>query len=329
MTALSPRAPPPAAQFVGLGAGILAVSTASLFIRYAQAAGAPSLVIAAYRLTLASLVLLPLVAWRERAALRRLTAREWRLGLASGVCLGVHFGAWISSLAYTSVASSVVLVSTSPLFVAVLAAVVLRERPTGAVLAGLGLTLAGAGVVGLSDACPGNICPPLAAFVRGPAFYGDLLALVGAAAAALYYSLGRVLRPSLPLLVYIFMTYGMAALVLAGTVLGAGLPLTGYPAEAYLWFGLLALVPQLIGHSAFNWALRFLPVTYISVMALGEPVAAIALGALFLGDVPSTLKLIGGALILVGLGVASRRAAGAVRGTDREAGLPVTQAGEP
>ncbi len=306
------------AQFVGLGVGILAVSTASLFIRYAQAAGVPSLVIAAYRLTMASLVLLPLVVWRERAALRRLTAREWRLALASGVCLGVHFGAWISSLAYTSVASSVVLVSTSPLFVAVLAVVFLRERLAGTVLAGLGLTLAGAVVVGLSDACPASGCPPLADFVRGPAFYGDVLALVGAAAAAVYYSLGRALRPRLPLLVYVFITYGTAAAVLAGAVLAAGLPLTGYPTTAYLWLVLLALVPQLIGHSAFNWALRFLPATYISVMALGEPVAAIALGAVFLGDVPSATKLMGSALILIGLGVASLRAPAAASTAPRE-----------
>ena len=120
----------PNAPLLGLGIGILAASTAALLIRFALADGVPSLVIAAYRLVLASLVLLPLVAWRERAVLRRLTAREWGLALASGVCLGLHFGAWISSLAYTSVASSVVLVSTSPLFVAVIAAAFLHERLT-------------------------------------------------------------------------------------------------------------------------------------------------------------------------------------------------------
>jgi drug/metabolite transporter (DMT)-like permease len=290
-----------------LGIGILAVSTASLFIRFAQSEGVPSLVIAAYRLVIASLVLLPLLVLRERAALRGLTPRQWRLALASGACLGVHFAAWISSLAYTSVASSVVLVSTSPLFVAVLAAVFLRERLTGAVLAGLALTLSGATVVGLSDACPAAGCAPLADMVRGQAFFGDVLALVGAAAGAVYYSLGRALRPRLPLLVYISVTYGTAAALLAAAVLAARLPVTGYPPAAYLWFVLLALVPQLVGHSAFNWALRYLPATYISLMALGEPVATIALAAVFLGDVPTPAKLLGSALILAGLGVASRR----------------------
>jgi drug/metabolite transporter (DMT)-like permease len=300
---------PPIAPLLGLGVGILAASTAALFIRFAQADGVPSLVIAALRLVIASLVLLPVVAWRERGTLQRLTRREWRLALASGVCLGVHFGAWITSLALTSVASSVVLVSTSPLFVAILAALFLRERLTGTILLGLAVTLAGAIVVGLSDACQPNGCPPLADLVRGQAFFGDLLALLGAAAGALYFSLGRVLRPKLPLLVYIFVTYGAAALVLAGAVLVAGLPVTGYPPSAYMWFLLLALVPQLVGHSAFNWALRYLPVSYVSVMSLGEPVATIAMVAVLFGDVPSATKLLGCGLILAGLAVASRRAA--------------------
>lgn len=299
---------PRVAPLAGLGVGILAASTAALFIRFAQAEGVPSLVIAAMRLVLASLVLLPLVLWRERSALARLTGREWRLALASGVCLGLHFGAWISSLALTSVASSVVLVSTSPLFVAVLAALFLHEKLTRAILIGLALTLMGAVVVGVSDACQAG-CPPLADLVRGTAFIGDLLALLGAAAGAIYFSLGRVLRPTLPLLVYIFVTYGSAASVLAGLVLVVGLPLTGYPATAYVWFVLLALVPQLIGHSAFNWALRYLPASYVSLMALGEPVATIAMVAVIFGEVPSAIKLLGCGLILVGLAVASRRPA--------------------
>lgn len=269
----------------------------------------PSLVIAAYRLVLASLVLLPLAAWRERAALNRLTKREWALAQLSGVCLGLHFGAWISSLAFTTVASSVVLVSTSPLFVAIIATVWLRERLSRAVLLGLALTLAGTTVIGLSDACQPGGCPPLADFVRGPAFLGDVLALSGAAAGAMYFSLGRVLRPRLPLLTYIVVTYGTAALVLAGTVAAARLPVTGYSPAAYSWLLLLALGPQLIGHSAVNWSLRFLPVSFVAIMALGEPVATMVLVAILLGEVPSLTKLAGSALILLGLGVAMWRQA--------------------
>jgi drug/metabolite transporter (DMT)-like permease len=215
-------------------------------------------------------------------------------------------------LAYTSVASSVVLVSTNPLFVALLSAVALRERPGRTVLAGLALTLAGAVTVGLADACQPAGCPPWQAWLRGPAFFGDALALLGAIGGAVYFTLGRALRPTLSLTSYIFLTYSTAALGLVGAVILAGLPLAGYSPSAYGWFLLLALVPQLLGHSAFNWALKFLPATYVSLTVLGEPAASTLLAALLLAEPPTPLKLAGGALILAGIVLASRRASGPV-----------------
>jgi drug/metabolite transporter (DMT)-like permease len=294
--------------FIGIGLGILAVSAASLFIRFAQSDGVPSLVIAAYRLSLASLVLAPLALARQRAELRRLTGRQWALVLTSGVFLGAHFAAWITSLAYTSVASSVVLVSSSPLFVALLAAVVLREKLSRWVLAGLGLTLAGAAVVALADVCSPAGCPPWQSFVQGSAFVGDLLALLGALALAVYLIAGRSLRSTVSLTSYIFTAYGTAALVLCGVVAAARLPVTGYTGQAYLWLTLLALVPQLLGHSAFNWALKYLPATFVSVTILGEPVGSILLAVLLLHEVPGATELGGSLLILAGILLASRQA---------------------
>jgi drug/metabolite transporter (DMT)-like permease len=296
------------APYLGIGIGLVAVSTASVLIRYTQAAGVPSLVIAAWRLTLAGLVLLPIVLLTKRAELRALNRRQVGLALVSGAFLGVHFGAWISSLAYTSVASSVVLVSTNPLFVALLAALFLNEKLSRPVLVGLGLTLAGAVAVGLADVCGGPAgCPPLADFVRGPAILGDGLALLGAAAGAIYYSAGRALRRSMSLTSYIFLTYGTAAVTLAAAVAVAGLPVTGYSAGAYGLLALLALVPQLIGHSAFNWALKFLPATYVAVTTLGEPVGSIVLAVVLFGEAPTGFKLAGCALILAGIVIASWR----------------------
>jgi drug/metabolite transporter (DMT)-like permease len=303
----------PSAPYLGIVVGIAAVSTASVFVRFAQQAGAPSLVIAAYRLALASLLLAPVVAWRQRAEVRRLTRRQWGLALLSGAFLGVHFGAWISSLAYTSVANSVVLVSTSPLFVAILAALTLHERPNRLVWAGLALALVGAVVVALSDACAGG-CPPWQTLVGGAGFAGDMLALAGAAAGAVYFTAGRALRPALSLTTYVFLTYSTAAVALAGAVWAAGLPVTGYPPQAYGWFVLLALVPQLVGHSAFNWALRYLPATYVSVTVLGEPAGSIVLAAWLLGESPSAIKLAGSALILAGILTASWRPPAAAQG---------------
>ena len=293
--------------YVGIGVGILAVSAASLFIRYAQAEGVPSLVIAAYRLSLASLVLAPFAIGRHWLELRALNRRQWALVLTSGFFLGAHFAAWITSLAYTSVASSVVLVSSSPLFVALIAALVLRERLSRLVLAGLVLTLAGAAVVGLSDVCSLQGCPPWQAFLQGSAFVGDLLALLGALAFAVYLSAGRVLRASVSLTCYIFAAYATAALVLCAVVWATRLPVTGFTGQAYVWLGLLALVPQLIGHSAFNWALKYLPATYVSVTILAEPLGSSVLAAVLLREVPGIIQLAGSVLILAGILVASRQ----------------------
>lgn len=310
VTSLRPKVP----YYLGLGLGLCAVSTASILIRYAQADGATSLVIAAWRLTLASLVLLPLVMWRHRAELRGLPPRAWGLAALSGVFLGLHFGTWISSLAYTTVASSVVIVSSSPLFVAVISAVTLREWPPRAVRVGMVTALAGIVIIGVADLCTPRGCPALEDLWQGRAFVGNLLALAGAVAAAVYLSIGRALRrghrgqPAMSLIPYIFLTYGTACLTLLATVLILRLPLGGYAPRVWLWFALLALLPQLLGHSSFNWALKYLPATYVSVTALGEPIGSIILAALLLGEIPAPLKLAGGALILAGIFIASRNA---------------------
>ena len=304
LTHTTPRLPP----HLGIGIGILAVSTASIFIRFAQQAGAPSLVIAAYRLTLASLILIPVALWRHRAELRALTRREWLLAATSGVFLGAHFGTWISSLAYTTVASSAVIVNTAPLFVALISAVFLRERPSRAIGIGMVIALIGGMSVGLSDTCSLAGCPPLGEFVRGRAFIGDLLALAGAGAFAIYYVIGGKLRASMSLITYISLTYGSAAVVLMAVMLAARLPATGYAPTTYLWFLLLALIPQLIGHSAFNWALKYLPATFVAVTVLGEPIGSTILALFLLRETPSVLKVLGGALILVGILIASQQA---------------------
>lgn len=300
---------PPVPPLLAIPFGILAVSTASIFIRYAQR-DAPSLVIAAYRLGLASLVLVPMVWRRHRAELRALSRRELGLALLSGIFLAVHFATWITSLEYTTVASSVVLVSTAPLWVALLSPLTIREPLTRPVLIGLAITLVGGVIVGVSDSCAwagsGWACPSLADFVAGRAFFGDLLALAGALAGAGYLLIGRRLRGGVSLGAYVFVVYGLAAVTLLGFTTVARLPLTGYPPRAYLWFVLLALVPQLLGHSTFNWALRYLSAAFVSITLLGEPIGSTILAYFLLDEVPSLLKIIGAILILLGIWVASQ-----------------------
>ena len=308
MTTTSPRRP--ATLTLGLLAGIAAVSTASIFIRFAQNEGAPSIVIAAARLSLAALGLAPFALTRHRAELRGLSRREWLLALLSGTFLALHFASWITSLQYTSVASSVVLVTTTPLWVALFAPVVLREKIGAGTLIGLVLALAGGIVVSLSDACTWSAgrlaCPSLHNFLAGTAFLGDLLALAGAWMAAGYLLVGRKLRAKMSLVPYIFVVYGMAAVVLIAIMFGTRESPLGYRPVVYLWFVMLALVPQLFGHSTFNWALKYLPASFVSVTLLGEPVGSTILAYLILGEAPGWLKVGGGILILAGIWLAAR-----------------------
>jgi drug/metabolite transporter (DMT)-like permease len=301
----APAFPP----IIVLGLGILAASTASLFIRYAQR-DVPSLVIAAYRLSLATLILSPFVLANNRHELGQLKRRHISLMIMAGVFLAFHFAAWITSLEYTTVASSVVLVTTSPLWVALILTTVLKERLPGIAWLGICIALIGSVVVTGGQVCQvqsgGLVCPQLSDFIQGRAFWGDFLALVGAWMAAGYLLVGRKLRAQITLGSYIFIVYGTAALVLLAAALAARLQLTGYPAIDYVWFLALALFPQLLGHSSFNWALRYLSAAYVSVNLLGEPIGSALLALVFLGEKPSFLEIAGGLLILGGIFIVSR-----------------------
>lgn len=293
----------PALFFLAITGGVLAVSTAAIFIRYAQT-DVPSLVIAAVRLTLAALLLAPVALTRHRDELTRLSRHDLGLGLLAGIFLSLHFATWITSLEYTSVASSVVLVSTTPLWVALLSPLVLRESITRMTILGLALALLGGVVVGLSNTCSwqnGLICPPSAEFLQGKTLWGNFLALAGAWMGAGYLLIGRRLRAQTSLIPYIFIVYGMAALALIVLMLASGETPFGYAPISYLWLALLALVPQLLGHSTFNWALRYLPASFVAVTLLGEPIGSTLLAYLILSETPSALEICGGLLILAGI----------------------------
>lgn len=280
--------------YAGIAVGLAAVSTASIFIRFAQA-DVPSLTIAVYRMSLAALILAPIALIRHRKEITCLTRADASLAFLSGLLLGLHFATWISSLAYTSVTASVVLVATSPLFVALLSSAWLRESVTRLTWIGIGLTTLGSIVIGLGDAGEGQ--QPL---------LGDALALAGALAVAGYLAVGRKLRAQLSLVGYIFIVYGIAALGLLATVALTRQPLAGFPPKAYLFLLALAVIPQLIGHSSFNWALRYLPATLVAATTLGEPIGSSALAWVILREPPSGPELLGGALILSGIFIVSQ-----------------------
>lgn len=291
---------------------ILAVSTASIFIRFAQNDGAPSLVIAALRLTFATLMLAPVALTQHRDEIKRFTRSEILLGAGSGVFLAVHFATWISSLEYTSVASSVVFVSTGPLWVALLSPMLLKENLARTALIGLALSIVGGAIIGLSDACVwdgGLSCPALADILQGRAAWGNFLALAGAWSVTGYLIIGRKLRTTggMSLVPYIFLVYGMAAIVLIAIMLVSGNSPFGLAPQTYGWIFLLAAIPQLIGHSTYNWALKYLPAALVAVTTLGEPIGSAILAFFILDETPTLATIIGGLFILTGIYLASRK----------------------
>lgn len=289
--------------------GILAVSTASIFIRFAQRE-ASSVVIAVYRLTLASLILLPIALRGHRTELACLSRRQWLLIILSGVFLGVHFVSWITSLSLTSVATSVVLVTTTPLWVGLFSPLVLRERISKAVAVGLVVALVGGILVGLSESCAltagGLACSTQGGEGGSSAALGSLLALAGAMTAAAYLFVGRTLRPSLSLIGYISTVYGVAAVTLVIMALLSGQPLFGFSPQTYLFFAALAVFPQLLGHSSFNYSLKYLSAAFVSVALLGEPIGSTILAMVVLKEIPTTLEVVGGIIILIGIFIATR-----------------------
>ncbi len=290
-------------------AGVLAVSTASLFIRFAQAE-ASALAIAGYRMTLATVILAPFVFLRYRFELGTL---NWKIGwkvVLSGFFLAVHFASWITSLQFTSVASSVVLVTTTPLWVAIFGSLILKERLSKPIVIGLAVALSGSILVGLSGELPGWFMgqggTPGLFSGSSASLKGNLLALIGAWTAAGYMLFGRSVRPQLSLPVYTFLVYGTSAIILLATITVSGIRVSGFSLPVYIWLLVLAIVPQLIGHSAFNWALRYVPASLVSIALLGEPIGSTILAMIFLRENPALFEVIGGIFILAGIYLSSR-----------------------
>lgn len=283
--------------------GIFAVSMASILIRFARQAGVPALMVAAYRLSIATLVLSPIVLRRHTAELKRLTQRDWLAALASGVFLALHFATWVSSLDYTTVTSSVVLVTTGPIWVALASWLFLREKLSRPIVIGLIVSVAGGIIVGLSDSAGFGLA--------GAQLWGDFLALAGAWFVAGYLLIGRQLRDRMSLIAYIFVVYGSAAVLLIGLGLASGASFmadaAGVPYQpiGLVWLILMALFPQLLGHSSYNYALRFLPTTYVAVVALAEPVGTSILAFFLLNELPPPLTIVGALVILIGIAIAS------------------------
>lgn len=277
-------------------AAVLGISVSGPLARLADA---EPLAIAVWRLTLAlaaiAVMLLGTGTWREWRGLSR---RDLLVATGAGVLLALHFWSWIASLGMTTVAASVLLVNLHPVVIVAGSALWLSERPTRVQAVGIAIALVGAAVIALGDASGG------AAGSR--ALLGDGLALLGAVTVGLYYLAGRSLRQRLTLWPYVGLVYGACLLSLLVFAFLSGTRLWPFAAREWMLFAGIALGPMLLGHTGFNWALRWVPAYVVSLVVLLEPVGAGGLAMVMpsILEVPSFSLLLGGAVVLIGLAVA-------------------------
>jgi drug/metabolite transporter (DMT)-like permease len=270
--------------------GVVAVSFSAIFIRLSDA---PALTIALFRNAFAAAIVVPLALafrWRE---IRNLSRRQVWIAVASGALLAGHFATWIASLSFTTIAASVVLVTSSPILVAAASSRLFGERVGRTAVAGILVGLVGAAIVSGGDL----VLSPRAAG-------GDLLALAGAVTAGGYYVAGRRLRQDVSLLTYVALVYATCALLLWPAALLTGSRLTGFPAKVWWLFVLMALVPQMLGHTVFNYLLKDVAATVVAISVMGEPVGSALLALAFFSEVPPWTAVVGGGMILAGIYVA-------------------------
>ncbi|MDR1514451.1 MAG: DMT family transporter [Synergistaceae bacterium] len=278
--------------FMILLMGVVGVSTGSIFARLAQA---HPLVKSAYRLSLALIILWPAALLLHKDEFKKLGRRDLAVTMLSGVFLALHFATWMSSLDYTTVASSVMLVNTIPIWIALLNAALGKGFPSFSMWLCMLCATVGASIVGYGDLS-----------FSGEALWGDALALAGGIAAAAYIICGGEVRAKLSLLPYTALCYGTAALIIWCAVLLMDLKVTGFGTETWLAFTGMAFLSQVIGHSSYNWALRYFSTGFVAIGLLGEPIGAAVLAYFLFDEYPSGFKLAGLVILLVSIVIAAK-----------------------
>jgi drug/metabolite transporter (DMT)-like permease len=286
----------PLAVYWILALGLVSFSFSPILVRFANDE-APALAIAVWRTVFAASLLLPFALARAGAEIRSLTPRERMLILTAGMLLGFHFVTWIESLYHTTIASASVLVTMSPIFLAIFGFLFLKERLTLRVSAGILLAVLGAALIGWGDASGGP----------SGSLFGNMLALTAALLVSLYLLIGRVVRQGTSWLAYVFPLYAVVALTTLVTALVRHTDLLEYSGAFYGLCLLMAIGPQIIGHGSFNYAIKYFPAALLGLLALLEPVGASMLAYLLFGEVPSPLAFAGMALVLFSIGLAMKR----------------------
>jgi len=282
----------PAVPILVLAVGLISLSFSSIFVRLADA---PALTKSAYRLGISALILVPYALMYYRREYLAMSRRDVGLCVASGFFLAFHFAAWISSLDYTTIAASVILVNTIPLWIALFGVVTGYARMSRKMWASVCLGFLGACVVGYGDISFGET-----------AFKGNALAVLGAWLAAAYILCGREVRKNLGLVPYIALCYGIGAVVLWCVVIAGGFQITGFSNTTWGAIFGLALMSQILGHSSYNWALGYFSAGFVGILLLGEPLGSVVLAYFLFDEAPALIKIAGGALLMYAIVVAAR-----------------------
>ncbi len=281
--------------FAAIALAMVSISFASIFTKWSES---PPFIIAAYRLAITCIILLPVMFCTGGfAQLRSFDRSELLLVLISGGALALHFGLWITSLSLTLVSTSVILVTSHPILVAGVSHFLLRERVKSVAVAGIVVAFCGVGLISVSDYTGGT-----------EKLVGDALAFAGGLCAGVYFLSGRVARRSVALTPYVFSVFGVSSLLLFVSAVIAGNVLIVKSGRELTLFLLLAIVPTIGGHTMFNYALKKVPAHIVATGVLGEPVGASILAYLLLPQqVPTVWIVIGGALVVSGLYVVLSR----------------------
>lgn len=298
------RTTPYRAYFVILLA-IVATSSAAILIRFALDADMPPLLIAAARLAIAAVVLTPLALRRHIDQVANLSRRDMLLIVLAGLCLALHFTAWVSSLQFTTVLVSVVIVSTGPIWVAILEVMFLHIRLSRLVVAGLIIALAGGVIIGIPINGGAELTARGADDLRATA-NGALLAWIGALSVSVYMLIGRVLRTRLHVIPYVWLVYSIAAFCACAFILLTSTWVTGYAAEGYAVLLAMGLIPQLLGHSSLNYLLEYFPAALVSMFSQLEPLGSALLALALFRELPPEQQIMGSIIIVIGVLVASR-----------------------
>ncbi|MFP4005373.1 MAG: DMT family transporter [Candidatus Hadarchaeia archaeon] len=265
---------------------VVSVSFASIFVKLSES---NPLTISLYRLLFSTLILLPLTP-KFLSQFQSMSRREIVMLVSAGIFLGGHMFLWVSSLEYTSVTSSVVLVTSHPLVVTWVSSKFLGEKAGRSVYLGILIALVGVIIMSVSDYR-----------TEKWGLFGDILAILGMLAMAGYIIRGRQVRQKLHIIPYAFSVYGISTIFLFGFSLFSTSPIRIFPAEEYLLFFALAIIPTIFGHTIYNWALKFVEAKIVSISLLGEPIGAGLLAFIILNEIPPSLTVIGGAITLLGI----------------------------